>query len=144
MARQVGPMKISGTLGNMIYYRKGKDFFVKLKPHVDPKQVTKGPGYQAQRATMIEFGYASKTAHLIFLAFAPSHYLAKDTNMNGHLVREVLKVLKSDKENQFGKRNITDGETSLMEGFEFNENAPLRKVLLALYTATIDTDTGIM
>lgn len=144
MAKQVGPMKITGTLGNMIYYQRGNDFFVKLKPHIDPKHVLKGPGYHAQRANMIEFGHASKAGHLIFLAFAPSHYLAKDINLGAHLTREVHKVIKSDKQNEFGKRNIIDGETSLMEGFEFNENAKLSKVLLSHYTATIDTDTGIM
>lgn len=144
MARQIGPMKISGTLGNMIYYRRGKNFFVKLKTHVDPKHLIKGPGYAGQRANMMEFGHASKASQLIFLAFATSHYLAKDANLSGHLVREVHKVLKSDKQNEFGKRNITDGETSLMEGFDFNEKAPLSKVLLPRFTATIDTDTGIM
>jgi len=92
----------------------------------------------------MEFGHASKAAHLIFLAFAPSHYLAKDPNLSAHLVRNICKVIKSDKQNEYGKRNITDGETNLMEGFEFNEDAPLSKVLLAPYTATIDPATGNM
>lgn len=144
MAKQVGPMKITGTLGNMIYFRKGNNFFVKLKPHVDPKKITHGVGYDRQRANMLEFGHASKASKLIFLAFANSHRLAKDANIIAHLVRDIHKVIKSDKENEFGKRNITDGETSLMEGFEFNENTPLRKVLLSQYAASIDTNTGIM
>lgn len=144
MAKQVGPMKITGTLGGMIYYRRGNDFFVKLKSHIDPRHISKGPGYHAQRANMMEFGHASKAAHLIFLAFAHSHHLAKDINLSAHLTREVRKVIKSDKLNEYGKRNITDGETSLMEGFEFNENAPLSKVLLAPYTTSINTATGKM
>lgn len=144
MAKQVGPIKITGTLGDMIYYQRGKDFYVKLKPHVDPRHIPKGPGYDAQRANMMEFGHASKAANLIFLAFAHSHHLAKDINLSGHLTREVRKVIKSDKLNEYGKRNITDGETSLMEGFEFNENAPLSKVLLVPYTASINTAIGKM
>jgi hypothetical protein len=144
MARQVGPMKISGTLGDMIYYKRGNNFFVKLKSYTNPKHIAKGPGYNAQRANMMEFGHASKAGQLIYLAFAHSHRLAKDVNLGAHLTREVRRVIKSDKHNEYGKRNIIDGETSLMEGFEFNENAPLSKVLLAPYTASINTATGKM
>ncbi|SIO49255.1 hypothetical protein [Chitinophaga niabensis] len=144
MAKQEGPIKITGTLGDKVYYKRGNSFYVKQKKHVDPKHIIKGPGYNTQRANMMEFGHASKAAQLIFLAFAHSHRLAKDICLSGHLTREIRRVIKSDKQNEYGKRNITDAETFLMEGFEFNEDAPLSKVLLVPYTATINTDTGKM
>lgn len=144
MARQAGLLKITGTLDNLHFYRRGSEFFVKLRPHVDPKNLVKGPGYERQRGSMLEFGYAAKAGNLIYQAFAPSLQLAKDTNLNAHLLRVVHKVIKSDTTNERGNRNITDGDTSLMEGFEFNEKATLSKVLLSPYTATIDASTGSM
>lgn len=144
MARQEGQMKITGTMGNFIYFRRGDKYFVKLKPHVDPKHLTKNPGSERQRQNMMEFGRAGKAGKLIFLAFATSHYMAKDMNLCAHLLREAHKVIKSDNHNAPGQRNVTDGETTLMEGFEFNENAPLRNVLISPFTASIDRATGVM
>lgn len=144
MARQTGPIKITGTIGNLIFYRRGDKYFVRPKPEPAPKDLVKGKGYHHQRAGMLEFGQAGKAGNLIYRAFAGVSHLAKDSNLSAHLLREALKAIRADKLNAPGKRNITDGGTTLLEGFEFNQTVPLGKILRAPYTAVIDRKTGRM
>ncbi|MRG46963.1 hypothetical protein GFS24_17710 [Chitinophaga sp. SYP-B3965] len=144
MARQAGPIKITGTIGNMIFYKRGDNYFIRPKPEPAPKSLVKGKGYAHQRAGMLEFGHAGKAGNLLYRAFAGVSSLAKDSNLSAHLLREALKAIRADKLNEPGKRNITDGGTTLLEGFEFNERIPLCKMLLAPYTAIIDRKTGRM
>ena len=142
MARQTGPIKITGTIDNLIFYKRGDRYVVRAKPEPAPKDLIKGKGYHLQRIRMLEFANAGKAGNLLYRTFADVSSLAKDSNLSAHLLREALKAIRADKLNEPGKRNITDGGTTLLEGFEFNEIVPLRKILLAPYSAIIDRNTG--
>ena len=55
-----------------------------------------------------------------------------------------MQVIVSDAINPRGERNVTDGDTKLLEGFDFNVHGKLAQIFHAPYTATIDRDTGTM
>lgn len=50
MAKQVGELKLTGTLDNLVFYKKGNEYFVKSKPKPIGKKYHKDPKYARQRA----------------------------------------------------------------------------------------------
>lgn len=55
----------------------------------------------------------------------------------------MMIVIKADATSPRGLRNVIDGETELLQGFEFNANAKFDACMYAPYTATIDRPTGV-
>ena len=55
-----------------------------------------------------------------------------------------MTVLQADATSTRGQRNVIDGETVLLEGFEFNMNAKLSTTLFAPYTVAIDRAAGTL
>jgi hypothetical protein len=56
----------------------------------------------------------------------------------------MMKVIKADTTSTRGQRNVIDGETEMLQGFDFNVNAKLSTTLYAPYTSAIDRVTGAM
>jgi hypothetical protein len=54
----------------------------------------------------------------------------------------MMRVIKADATSVRGMRNVIDGETELLQGFEFNRQSPLSTTLFAQIMATIDRPTG--
>ena len=64
--------------------------------------------------------------------------------MVSRLTQRMVAVVYADETSVRGQRNIMDGETELVEGFQFNINAPLGTTLNTPYTTSIDRVTGIL
>ncbi|WP_295119277.1 hypothetical protein [uncultured Chitinophaga sp.] len=69
---------------------------------------------------------------------------ASDSYMAGRLTRQFVKVIQADATSTRGQRNVIDGETELLQGFEFNINGRLPGTLYAPFTATINRVTGAL
>jgi hypothetical protein len=65
-----------------------------------------------------------------------------DRDVVSRLTKEMMKVVHSDKASRRGERNVSDGDLSLLQGFEFNLNAQMNTVLFVPYRASIDRATG--
>lgn len=52
-------------------------------------------------------------------------------------------LIKADETNKRGQKNIIDGETELLNGFEFNAAAPLYQTFGVKYEASIDRASGV-
>lgn len=145
MARQSGPMKFTGTVGDVIFYERKGEYFLKKKPHFDAKRFATDPAFAIQRKNMAELSCSSKASKLIRQAFAIPLTQLDGCDIHNRLNRVMYKVIKGDTTNERGRRNPTDGEITLLEGFDFNEKSELRKSpLLPPFTASIDRKTGIM
>lgn len=143
MARQTGPLKITGTIGDIIFYKTKGGYFLKRKPLFDAERFATDPAFAIQRKNMAELGRNSKASRLIRQAFAVPLTQIEGTGIHCRLNRLMAQVVKGDKTNERGRRNPTDGDITLLEGFDFNEKSPLRYFLPAL-TASIDRKTGQM
>jgi hypothetical protein len=144
MARQIGPVHLSGTIGNIIFYKTKTGYFAKAKPHFDPERFAKDPAFANMRRSMAEFSRSSKASKLVRQAFAESLTQIEDSDAFNRLHKVMLKVIKGDKTNEWGRRNPADGEIALLEGFDFNWQSPLSKQLPVRHTAVIDRKTGII
>ena len=92
---------------------------------------------------MAEFGRTGKASRLLRTAIRPVLQQAKDFRVTSRLTAAFAAVIKADETNPRGQRNVIDGEATLLNGFNFNNNAPLSSTLYMAYTAAINRVTGI-
>ena len=69
---------------------------------------------------------------------------SKDNRMVSRLTQRMVAVVYADVTSTRGLRNVMDGETELVEGFQFNVNAPLATTFFAPYAASINRVTGVL
>jgi hypothetical protein len=142
MAKQLGTMKIVGTVGNITYYRSQGKFFARLKTGVSKKRMATDPCFENSRRHAMEFGEAAKAGKLLRLAFRQQMKNIADTKITSRLTKELLTVLRTDPFNEKGERKVADGDVGSLTGFDFNQNAKLANILLSPYTTMIDRPKG--
>lgn len=64
--------------------------------------------------------------------------------LHTRLMRFLVKVLHSDSENDRGMRLLSQGDISLLKGFEFNQEALLSHVFTPIGTVTVDRAAGTL
>ena len=143
MARQTVIIKLAGTIGNITFYKTQDGYLAKEKTSLDATRIATDPNFVRTRENGVEFGHAAKVASTLRLAFRSVIQTNRDNRMVSRLTQRMIAVVYADETSVRGQRNIMDGETELVEGFQFNIKAPLSTTLNAPYTATIDRVTGI-
>lgn len=142
MAKQNGIIMLKGTIGNVTFYKSKAGHLAREKGGVDGARIASDPAFARTRENGSEFGRAGKAGKLLRSAFRVMLQGARDSYMVGRLQREFVKVIRADATSERGQRNVIDGESELLQGFEFNINSRLRSTLFAPYLAAIDRDTG--
>jgi hypothetical protein len=66
MARQEGPIKITGTIGNLTFYKMNGNYYVKKKSSLNRNKVLKSPKFERTRTHAGEFELASPTASKLY------------------------------------------------------------------------------
>jgi hypothetical protein len=90
---------------------------------------------------MSEFKYAAQTNALLRGHLMPFIGRCKDSRLTRRFNAIILEAVRMDRVNPMGKRNVIDGELSLLENFEFNGGATLSGVLHADIAGSIDRGT---
>ncbi|CAL1519088.1 hypothetical protein [Chitinophaga sp. MM2321] len=144
MAKQNGIIPLEGTIGNITFYKTKDGNLAREKGGVDANRIATDPAFIRTRENGAEFGRAGKAGKVLRTAFRAMLLNVRDGRMTPRLVREMVKVIKADVTNLRGQRNIIDGEAELLNGFEFNGDAPLGGSLYAPFTATIDRAAGML
>jgi hypothetical protein len=142
MAKQVGITKITGTIGDITFYRSQDGLMAKQKSTVSARRIATDPAYARTRENNSEFGRACKTGKVIRAAFNNVLSEAADSRMVSRLVKAVMSVQKADTVSDRGERNILTGDATLLERFDFNLRSPLGTVLKAQFLADVDRATG--
>lgn len=142
MARQKGILKIEGTVGDITFYKTQDGHLVREKGGISADRMKNDPAFQRTRENGEEFGRAGKAGKLLRQAIRPLLINAQDSKLVSRLVTEMMRVIQSDATSTRGLRNVIDGETELLEGFEFNNNGKLGSTLYVAYTTSINRVTG--
>lgn len=142
MAQQEGIVPLKGTIGNITFYKSKDGFLARGKGGVDGKRIATDPAFQRTRENGFEFGRAGFAGKLLRNALRPMLQNASDSKMVSRLTREMVKVIQADEINPRGQRNVIDGESALLKGFEFNINSKLGTSLYAPFAAGINRVTG--
>ena len=142
MAQQEGIIPLKGTIGNITFYKSKDGFLARGKGGVDGKRIATDPAFQRTRENGFEFGRACLAGKLLRNALRTLVQNTSDSKMVGRLTKEMMRVIKADETNPRGQRNVIDGESTLLRGFEFNINSKLGTTLFAPFTASINRATG--
>ena len=142
MAHQKGIIKIEGTIGDITFYKSKDGYLVREKGGVDAKRIATDPAFQRTRENGMEFGRAGKAGKMLRAALRPLLTNTKTTTTVSRLTQMMMKVIQADKVSERGQRNVIDGESELLTGFEFNSGGTLSTTVHAPYTAGIDRLTG--
>lgn len=142
MARQKGLHKILGTIDDASYIKTKEGFRVKAKSEISKSKFQSSPSMVRTRENAAEFGRAGQAGKLLRLAIRPVLKNAKDSRVTGRLTGEMMKVIKADATSDRGLRNVMDGETEKLKGFEFNKDAPLSMTFPVIPLTNIDRATG--
>ena len=112
---------IHGAFSNLIYRSYRNMRILQMKPK-KVKQTNNSK--QAGK----EFGLSSCTGRIIREVFDVI-YAGYDGEMVNRLCSQVYQSITASKTKQRGERDLHDAELSYLEGFQFNNNSPLHKVM---------------
>ena len=142
MAKLTGLIKLEGTLDDITFYRTSDGYIARKNVPISAARIATDPAFIRTRENIAEFTRAGLGAKLVRAAFNVQLKAASDKRTTSRLTREMVRVIKADAVNGRGLRNLSDGEKTLLEGFEFNTAARLDTTLIAPYTAAINRVTG--
>jgi hypothetical protein len=144
MARQTGVITLKGTIGGVSFYKSRDGHLAREKGGVDGNRIKNDAAFQRTRENGAEFGRAGRASKILRDAIRVILQNAKDRRVVSRLTTEMVRVIQADVTNARGLRNVIDGEAELLEGFEFNRNAPLGSTLYAPYTSAINRVAGTL
>jgi hypothetical protein len=147
MAIQKGVFKFTGTIDGVTYYESKYGALVRKKGGPSSEQVKKHPAFKRVRENGKEFGSCGKATKLLRTTLRPFMKEASDFLVTGRLNKLMFAIKNLDNTSARGERNVATGIKSpqakdLVNGFDFNEMAPLRRVLKKPYT--LNTGTGVI
>ncbi len=142
MARQKGIIKLQGTIGDITFYKTQDGHLAREKGGIDASRIANDPAFQRTRENGDEFGRAGKAGKLLRTSIRALLMNSADGRMVSRLTTAMIRVIQADSVSERGLRNVMDGETELLNGFEFNIGGKLGACLYAPYVSTIDRVTG--
>lgn len=134
MARLVGPIRIVGRLGDLSLYESEGKIVVRKKWGPNRKRLNTDESFWKVKAHQEEFAACVKAGALLRRAFRPLLQGAQDKRHTGRLTG-VMNALKNlDPCMEPGKRRVAaglkqPGALELLNGFDFNGEAPLSHLL---------------
>lgn len=143
MAKQDGFVKLKGTIDDITFLRTKDGYQARKKVAIDPKRLAKDPAYARTREAMGDFKKGTAAGKLLRDALRQVIKTASDKRVATRLTAKMIEVVKSDKTNKRGFKNVLDGETELLKGFEFNAAAILVNSFAPEFDATIDRASGL-
>lgn len=142
MAKQKGIIKLRGTIGDITFYKTKDGHLARERGGVDAKRIATDPAFQRTRENGSEFGRAGISGKLLRTAFRSILMKSSDGRMTSRLTQQMMRVIKADSTSVRGMRNVIDGETELLTGFEFNIRTSLSSTFFAPVAAVINRATG--
>ncbi|MFA7688234.1 MAG: hypothetical protein WCY25_10260 [Moheibacter sp.] len=142
MAKQKGILKLRGTIGDMTFYKSRDGYMVREKGGIEPERIANDPAFQRTRENGEEFGRGGKAGKLFRHAFQGLLIRCFDRRLVSRLHRLMVKIIKTDTVNIRGQRTVTEGNSNMLVGFDFNERSKFDSRFYAPYTSAIDRANG--
>nr|WP_315146844.1 hypothetical protein [uncultured Flavobacterium sp.] len=142
MARQKGIIKLKGTIGDITFYKTQDGHLAREKGGIDASRIKSDPAFQRTRENGSEFGRAGVAGKILRTALRALLLNSADGRMVSRLTQAMVKVIQADVTSVRGLRNVIDGESELLTGFEFKIRGKLGTSLFAPFVAGIDRVSG--
>lgn len=142
MAFQKGIIKVRGTMDDITFMQTKHGYLVRENKPISASRFKTDPAFERARENGAEFGRACKDGKLLRQALRQLIFRSADSDMATRLTSQMMKVIKADPVSIRGGRNTMDGNTALLNGFDFNIKAQLENTFAGKYTVTIDRTIG--
>jgi hypothetical protein len=144
MGKQKSFIRIEGTIGGVSFFKDSEGYKAREKGGVNKNRIAKDPKYARTRENMSEFSEAAKSARVLRDAFSELIKAAKEKTGSRRLTKLMAKILRTDTTGLRGQRKVSEGDTALLEGFEFNANSRISEMLGNTFTSEIDRVAGTL
>ncbi|MCZ4318473.1 hypothetical protein O4H26_05685 [Aequorivita viscosa] len=135
MAKQVGIIKLKGTIGDLNFYNtKNAGSLARKAGGGFSKDQKEKPVRTMENAS--EFGRCSKTKKAFKMALAPFLCVRKDGELHGRMVQLFTRIKDQDRINSRGKRSVGPGLDTprgkqLLHDFQFTPSCNVMETLAA-------------
>ncbi|GAC1385012.1 MAG: hypothetical protein NVSMB45_13370 [Ginsengibacter sp.] len=143
MAKQIGQIEITGTLGNMNFYQYKGRIIGRRRTSLNKDKILTLPTMEATRRNMNEMGRASNASKLLRHSIFNLTESCRDFEMHNRLNAIMRKILNSDTVNDLGLRAVEKGNLRLLKGFNFNINCGLENGSYGAYSVSVARSTGL-
>ncbi|NOZ35080.1 MAG: hypothetical protein GXO80_07270 [Chlorobi bacterium] len=143
MARQKGPIKYIGTLGDIRHFKiKNTDgYFAGMVGGPTAEQIKSDPAFARTRENMSEFGGSAITAKAVRVAFSEIVKSIADSRLTGRLTAIMKRINKEDTNGIRGQRSILVTQFSEnLKGVEFNKKTTFGSIMNTPFTITTNVD----
>lgn len=143
MAKQINRhIKLRGTIDDISFYKSQDGFLARAKGGVGGDRIKNDPRFRNTRLNGLEFGTGGKASKLFRHALNPEIKKAADNRVASRITQFMVRILKTDPINDYGERKVTEGDLTLLNGFEFNTAVPFGQALKLPFTYGISRVTG--
>lgn len=125
MAKQTSIITLNGTVGGLSFYKTKDGHMAREKGGVSKERIMTDPKYARTRENLKEFTENARTVKMVKDTIRPAVLRIADAKLHNRLIREMMKVLRTDPVNGRGKRIVAEGDWNLIQGFEINSSAVL-------------------
>lgn len=144
MAKQEGPLKLTGTIGNLTFFKNEFGYLAKHKGGPTRDQVLKSEQFENTRDNAADFKSAIEAGVLVRRVVRPLLKPVTSSQLNGRMNRVMLKIIQSDKVHPRGQKVINNSALSKLAGFEFSYKHSLPSRLRASYDTLVDSRKGAL
>ena len=134
MARQVGEIKVQGTIGGIIFYKSVGGYLARGRGGIEAHRIAKDPVFERTRKNNAEFGNATAALKIVRDTVRKLSTKAEDSRLCSRLTKAMMAVKELDVSHAHGERSVAGGLATeqgrkLLHGFDFNIDAQLHTVL---------------
>ncbi|MCF6364911.1 MAG: hypothetical protein L3J35_01800 [Bacteroidales bacterium] len=143
MAKQKGPIKYIGTLGDIRHFKikNTEGYFAGMIGGPTAEQIKTDPAFARTRENMSEFGGSAIAAKAVRVAFGELVQSVADSRITGRLTALMKKINKEDTTGIRGQRPILVTQyPEHLKGTEFNKNITFGSIMYAPFTITPNVD----
>ena len=136
MAKQTSIITLNGNVGGLSFYKTKDGHMAREKGGVSKDRIMNDPKYARTRENLKEFTENIRTVKLVQDTIRPAIIRIADPKLYQRMVRQMMKVLRTDPVNGRGQRVVAEGDWNLLQGFELNSNAILSGTIRTEFTVT--------
>jgi hypothetical protein len=131
-----------GTVNNLVYYQTADGTYrVRRKGTLDRDRLLNDPRFERTRETMKEFKKAAQASKFLRISIGELMSRVSDKSVNNRLSAAFKTIIRSDLLNERGERTVSNGDISLLKGFELG-GAPITTTFFGKTSPNIDRASG--
>lgn len=147
MARYESPIILKGKIDGLSFYETSEGYFVRRPGGASRSKIMHDPNFAKTRENMQEFTEVARSNKLLRKSFGMLYHQYKDRKAYIRFTSKLFDVLKNDVQSSRGSRRVplgldTEAGRAVLNGFDFNINAPLSSVFPCGYR--LDSDQCLL